>query len=71
MVVGMPIHEITGVVFFTPGNTETRIAFVDNLIAYHFSSESAVVAEWKNIKGKLDRLKNTRNGIVHGMIGVE
>jgi hypothetical protein len=29
--------EIAGVIFYTPSNFETRLAIVDNLMAYHFT----------------------------------
>jgi hypothetical protein len=71
--------ECAGVIFYTPSNTETRVALVDNLVAYRCELrkfpapadeiDSRLSALWSNIKGKIDRLKNTRNAIVHGTVG--
>jgi len=64
----------SGVIFYAPPNTETRIRIVDSLVAYHFdfnrkTDEQRVVSEaWGKIKGKINALKNTRNAIAHGMI---
>lgn len=64
--------------FYTPSNTETRISLVDNLVAYRCELrkfpppaneiDDGLSALWGKIKGKIDRLKNTRNAIVHGTI---
>jgi hypothetical protein len=71
--------ECAGVIFYTPSNTETRVALVDNLVAYRCELQKfptpadeidgRLSALWNNIKGKIDRLKNTRNAIVHGTVG--
>jgi len=65
---------IPGVIFYTPSNVETRISLVDNLITYHceFNSigeaDERLLALWNPIKGKINKLKNTRNAVVHGKI---
>jgi hypothetical protein len=65
---GDPLRFVAGVIFFTPSNTVTRINMVDNLIAYFFADDHEVALEWQRVKSKLDRLKNTRNAIVHGSV---
>jgi hypothetical protein len=71
--------ERAGIIFYTPSNTETRIALVDNLVSYHCEMrklsppadeiDDRLLKNWHSIKGKIDRLKNTRNAIVHGSVG--
>jgi hypothetical protein len=71
MASGKPSHLV---IFYTPSNTETRIALVDNLMTYWFEfranneHDATIFAAWGNIKGKINSLKNTRNAIAHGSI---
>jgi hypothetical protein len=68
--------ECAGVIFYTPSNTETRIALVDNLVTYRCELkrvaqnpiDQQLVTLWNSVKGKINTLKNTRNMIVHGTI---
>ena len=68
-------EEVSGVVFYAPSNTETRLGFIERLIIYHFEFRSGspdidsnIVAAWRNILGKINTLKNTRNAIAHGIM---
>jgi hypothetical protein len=66
--------ETAGVIFYAPSNTETRVALVNNLVEYRCRMQrlgdfdDRLRAYWKNLKGKIDTLKNGRNAIVHGVI---
>jgi hypothetical protein len=71
--------ECAGVIFYTPTNTETRIALVDNLVDYrcrlrklpppaaHLIDERLSTL-WSKVKDKIDGLKSTRNAIIHGTV---
>lgn len=67
-------QDAAGVIFYTPSNMETRISFVDKLVAYRFklfgvpSIDPQIAKLWSGVKGKIDTLKSTRNAIVHGTL---
>jgi hypothetical protein len=67
--------ETAGVIFYTPGNFEGRLALVDNLMTYHFEVKALPMTYmpqmhtlWRKLKGRIDSKKNRRNAIIHGTV---
>lgn len=58
--------------YFAPGNTETRFDLVSSAIestAITNLSKGALPAHWAPIENKLNRLRKTRNKVIHGAVG--
>lgn len=58
-------------IYFAPNNSETRIEIVDHAIWAVFSRSelgAPIDYSWKWIKQKLDKLRRSRNKVIHGNI---
>lgn len=56
-------------IYFAPSNTETRFKIVDTIVRSRLVEiDTAAIAHWATILNALNRLKSTRNRVIHGQV---
>jgi|GEM_PF-5656133 len=65
--------QAAGVIFYTPNSFESRLQLVDKLVAYRCLKhpfweelDKKIFDLWASVRGKIQKLQNTRNRIIHG-----